>query len=99
MTAFARQQWVRRSLAGLAVLVALTPVFAWAAGVVGYAEPLDNAAELTGATAEAVTLHPGVLPGYLVPGLDPHLGTLVSGFVGTALTLCAAMAVGRLLQA
>ena len=90
--------WRLRSLAVLLGLVAVSPVFAWAAEQVDYAEPLDNAATLTGATMEAVLLNPGVLPGYSVPGLEPYLGTLVAGLLGMALTFGLAVAVGQLLR-
>ena len=90
--------WRLRSIACLFGLIAVSPVFAWAAEQVGYAEPLDNAATLTGATTEAVRLNPGLLPGYSVPGLEPYLGTLVAGIFGTVVTLVLAVAVGRLLR-
>jgi cobalt/nickel transport protein len=79
-------------------MIALSPIFAWGAKQVGYAEPLDNAAEITGATTEAVTLLPGVLPGYTVPGIGPYLGTLIAGGIGTMLTLGIAVALGYLLR-
>jgi cobalt/nickel transport protein len=82
----------------LLVLVFLAPVFGWASGAVGYAEPLENAAEATGAADAASTTSPGVFPGYTVPGLDSSLGTLVSAIAGTALTLVVAVGAGRLLE-
>lgn len=92
-----RQPWVLGSLAVLAVLVALAPVFAWAAAQVGYAEPLEHAAEMTGASAHAETLVAGPLPDYSVPGLPGPLGTLVSGVVGTGLVLAIGLLAGRVL--
>ena len=88
----------RRALLGLLVLVVLAPVFGWASGVVGYAEPLENAAEETGASNAAEPINPGLLPDYSVPGLSSSLGTLVSAVVGTALTLAVAVGVGRVLE-
>jgi cobalt/nickel transport protein len=82
----------------LGVLVLLAPVFAWAAGAVGYAEPLENAAEATGAVDAATTTLPALLPDYAVPGLDGPLGTLVAAAVGTALTLAVTVGAGRLLE-
>jgi len=82
----------------LLVLVVLAPVFGWASGVVDYAEPLENAAEATGATDEASSLAPGVFPDYSVPGLGTPLGALVSAGLGTALTLVLAVGAGRLLE-
>lgn len=89
--------WFPRALAVLLVLALLAPVFAWAAGQVGYAEPLENAAEATGATEHAETLHEGLFPDYGVPGMDAATGTFVSAVVGTALTLAVAAGLGRLL--
>ena len=90
-------EWVRRGLLALAGIVAVSPVFAWAAKRVGYAEPLENAAEHTGAVAHEVTYSAGLLPDYTVPGIDPLLGTLVSAAVGTALTLLVVTAMARVL--
>jgi len=90
-------RWARRGLLAVAALVAASPLFAWAARRVGYAEPLENAAEQTGATAHEVTYNAGLLPDYTVPGLDPFVGTLLSGVVGTALTLVVVLAMARLL--
>jgi cobalt/nickel transport protein len=98
VTALASASWTRRALVGVVVLVVLTPVFGWASGAVGYAEPLENAAEATGATDAAEPVVPGLLPGYSVPGLGAPAGTLVSAVVGTALTLAVALGVGRLLE-
>lgn len=92
------RSWVRRSLAVLFVLVLLSPLFAWAAGAVGYAEPLENAAEATGASAHAESLHAGLLPDYTVPGANQYLGTFVAGLVGTAVTLGVTVGLGRALD-
>ena len=98
MNAFVSDSWGRRALLGLVVLVVLAPVFAWASGVVGYAEPLENAAEKTAASDAADSIIPGLFPDYSVPGLGSPLGTLVSAVVGTALTLAVALGTGRLLE-
>lgn len=90
--------WIRRAAVALAVLVVLAPLFGWAAGIVGYAEPLENAAEETGAADAASPTVPGVFPDYSVPGLGPALGTLASAAVGTALTLAVGVGIGRLLE-
>ncbi|SFR87144.1 cobalt/nickel transport protein [Halomicrobium zhouii] len=91
------RSWFRTGLAILLVLVLLAPVFGWAAGQVGYAEPLDNAAEATGATDAAETVNPGLMPDYGVPGLGAAPGTLLAALVGTALTLVLATGMGRVL--
>ncbi|WP_121820623.1 metal transporter [Halostella salina] len=87
----------RRPLAGLLALVALSPVFAWASEAVGYAEPMENAAARAGVTADPLV--GGLFPGYALPGVDALAGTAAAGLVGTALTLVAALALGRTLRA
>jgi len=90
--------WVRRAGVVLLVLVVLSPVFAWGAEAVGYAEPLENAAEATGATADEQPLSTGVFPDYTIPGLDGPLTTLVAAAIGTALTLVVGVGAGRALE-
>lgn len=90
--------WARRAMLALLVLVLLAPVFGWAASAVGYAEPLENAAEATGASDEATTINPGLFPDYSVPGLGAAAETFVSALVGTVLTLGVAIGLGRLLE-
>lgn len=89
--------WLRKALAALLVLTLLAPVFGWAAGQVGYSEPLENAAEATGATDDAESVASAPLPDYGVPGLGGSTGTFVSAVVGTGLTLLVALGIGRLL--
>ncbi|MFW5964272.1 MAG: PDGLE domain-containing protein [Natronomonas sp.] len=89
--------WLPRALAVLLVLALLAPVFGWAAGAVGYAEPLDNAAEATGATDHAESVAVAPFPDYGVPGVGAAVGTFLSALIGTALTLVVAVAIGRLL--
>lgn len=98
MNALVSVPWVRQALLGLFVLVVLAPVFGWASGVVGYAEPLENAAEETGATDAARQINPSPFPDYSVPGLSSPLGTLISSVVGTTLTLAVALGIGQLLE-
>ncbi|ERJ04671.1 hypothetical protein HLRTI_003358 [Halorhabdus tiamatea SARL4B] len=86
---------LRRGTAVVAGLTVLSPAFAWSAQRVNYTEPLEHAAETTGATAHAVTTLPGLLPDYGIAGVDPYLGTLVSGFVGAGLVLAVGWLVGR----
>ncbi|QIO21935.1 PDGLE domain-containing protein [Haloarcula sp. JP-L23] len=93
------REWLPKAFALLLALTLLAPVFGWAAGQVGYAEPLENAAEATGATDDAESTVSAPLPDYAVPGLGSAAGTFVSAVVGTALTLLAALALGRLLGA
>lgn len=91
------REWVPRALGVLLALTLLAPAFGWAAGQVGYAEPLENAAEVTGAADEAEAVGVAPLPDYSVPGLGSAAGTFVSAVVGTALTLVVALGLGRLL--
>lgn len=90
--------WRRSAMIGLLVLVVLTPVFGVAANAVDYTEPLEHAAEATGAADAATSIAPAVLPDYSVPGLGGSVGTLLSAVVGTALTLGVAVGAGRLLE-
>lgn len=92
------RRWPRLGLAAVLLLVLSSPVFAWAAGSVGYTEPLEVAAERAG--AEATGAYAGVFPDYTVPvGAVPGGGDiLISGVIGTALTLAVTVGVGRLLR-
>lgn len=98
MSATTIEPWVKQATAGLLVLIVLAPVFGVASEAVGYAEPLENAAEMTGAADAATTTLPGLLPDYSVAGLGGPAGTLLSAVVGTALTLGVALGAGRLLE-
>ncbi|WP_135366694.1 PDGLE domain-containing protein [Halosimplex halophilum] len=89
--------WFPKAVAVLVALALLAPAFGWAAGQVGYAEPLENAAEATGAVEEAEPVEVAPFPDYGVPGLGSAPGTFVSAVVGTGLTLVAAFGIGRLL--
>lgn len=88
---------LRGALAGLVFLTVLAPVFGVAADAVGYTEPLEIAAETTGAVDDAnpVTIAP--FPDYTVPGLGGATGTVLSALLGTGLTLGVMIVVGRLL--
>lgn len=90
------RDWLRPALVALLALAVLAPVFAWASGAVGYTEPLEHAAEATGAADDA-TASPSVFAGYALSGLPDGVGTLVSALVGTGLTLVVAFGAGRLL--
>ncbi|QGN07458.1 nickel transporter [Halorhabdus sp. CBA1104] len=90
-----RRRLLRRGTAVVGGLVVLSPAFAWGATQVNYTEPLEHAAETTDATAHAVTTLPGLLPDYGLAGVDPYVGTLVSGFLGAALVLVIGWLAGR----
>jgi hypothetical protein len=69
----------------LGVLIILSPLFAYAAELVGYSEPLENIAERLG--VEENPIYEGILPDYSVPGLDMFSGTLISAVIGTLITM------------
>lgn len=89
--------WSRRTLLLVGSLVALSPLFAWAAGVVGYAEPMGNLAAQFGAETHVYRTVPGLFPDYRVAGVGPYAGTFVSGVAGVAVTAAVALGVGQLL--
>lgn len=97
VTGLFTQQWSRRSVAVLCVLVVCTPFFVWATEQTGYTEPLDVAAGLTGASQSATVVHAGLIPDYTVVGMGTYTGTLAAALVGTGLTLGVAVALGTLL--
>lgn len=78
------------SFAMIAVLIALSPVFAYLAEEVGYSEPMENAAEML--ELEENPIYEGLLPDYTIPGLDPNIGTLISGAIGVLIVLTLAYA-------
>lgn len=98
VASLARRSWVKAAVGIILVMVVLSPVFAWAAGVVNYAEPLENAAEAVGAADAARTIYSGLLPAYTVPGLGTYVGTFVSGLVGVVIVFAVMVAVGRALE-
>lgn len=73
------------ALGVIAAMIAVSPLFAYAAELVGYAEPLENAAEIIG--LEENPIYEGLLPSYTLPSLDPYIGTLIAGVVGTVIVL------------
>jgi cobalt/nickel transport protein len=97
-TSLMRRSWVKAAVAIVLVMVVLSPAFAWAAGQIGYAEPLENAAAATGAADAAHSIIPGLLPGYTVPGLNTYLGTFISGLVGAGVVFAAMVVIGRALE-
>ncbi len=83
----------RAALAAVAVMIVLSPLFAYAAELVGYSEPLENAAEMIGLHEHPI--YEGLLPDYTIPGLDPYLGTLIAGAIGTLIVLALGYAMTR----
>jgi cobalt/nickel transport system permease protein len=81
------------ALAVIAAMIAVSPLFAYAAELVGYSEPLENAAAMLG--LEENPIYEGLLPDYTLPGLDPYAGTLIAGIVGTVIVLALGFALTR----
>ncbi|MEM1593032.1 MAG: energy-coupling factor ABC transporter permease [Archaeoglobaceae archaeon] len=75
----------------IGLMIVLSPVFAYLAEEVGYSEPLENVAEFLG--LEENTINPGLLPDYTIPGLDPYIGTLLSGAIGVLIVFMLSFAV------
>lgn len=73
------------------LMIILSPAFAYLAEEVGYSEPLENAAEVLG--LEEITINPGIFPDYTIPGLDPYMGTLISGAIGVLIVFLLSFAV------
>jgi hypothetical protein len=78
-------EFSRKFLIFLFLLLVLSPIFAYAAEIVGYSEPLENVAEMLG--VEENQEYEGLLPDYSVPGLDMFSGTFISGVVGSLIVL------------
>ncbi len=76
------------------IMILLAPVFAYLAELVGYAEPLENVAEML--NVEEKPIYSGILPDYTVEGVNPYIGTLISGAVGALLTFLLAGGVIKL---
>lgn len=87
----------RVSLIVIAAMIAVSPLFAYAAELVGYSEPLENAAEMLGLAENPI--YEGILPDYTVPGLDPYVGTLIAGAVGTIIVLVLGYTMARYARA
>ena len=75
----------KMAYAVIAVMIALSPLFAYAAELVGYSEPLENVAEMMGAKEHPI--YEGILPDYTVPGLNPYIGTVISAVMGVAIVM------------
>jgi hypothetical protein len=87
---------LRRALFVVAALIIFTPLFAYAAELVGYSEPLENIASNLG--VKESPLYQGLLPDYTVGGLDPYIGTLISAVIGSAIIFLLVYSVSRLMR-
>lgn len=75
----------KASFALVAILIILSPVFAYLSESVGYSEPMENAAEMLG--FEEKPIYESLFPDYTIHGLDPYVGTLLSGAIGVLIVL------------
>ena len=90
------KEW-KGALIVIGILLLLTPLFAWAADLVGYAEPLENAAEELGAMEHETAIISGILPDYMIPGANPYASAIVAGIVGCVIVLVIGILVGKAL--
>ena len=90
------KEW-KGALIVIGILLLLTPLFAWAADLVGYAEPLENAAEHLGAMEHETAIISGILPDYTIPGANPYASAIVAGIVGCVIVLIIGILVGKAL--
>jgi len=90
------KEW-KGALIVIGILLLLTPIFAWAADLVGYAEPLENAAEHLGAMEHETAIISGILPDYTIPGANPYASAIVAGIVGCVIVLVIGILVGKAL--
>ncbi len=81
---------MKKAYVVIAIMIALAPLFAWLAEEVGYSEPLENAAEETGA-GEGSSIFSGIFPDYTVPGVNPYLSALITGLIGCLILISVAM--------
>jgi hypothetical protein len=91
------QEW-KSPIIVISVMLLLSPLFAWTAEVVGYAEPLENAAEHLGAIEHEYAIISGILPDYTVPGANPYASALVAGIVGCITVAMLCLAIGKVLE-
>ena len=80
---------MKRAYIAIGFMVILAPFFVWAAEYVNYSEPLENAAEETGAHEHEESLFKGIFSEYSIPGIGTSASTLVSGVIGCAIILVA----------
>ena len=82
----------------IAAMILVSPFFAWGAEIVGYAEPLENAAEHLGAMEHGYAIISGLIPDYTIPGANPYASAIVAGIVGCLIVLGLGLVVGKVLE-
>ncbi len=75
----------KKAVTLIALLIFLSPLFAYLAEIVGYAEPLENLA--VHLNLKDTQTYNGLFPGYTIPGMNSYLGTFLSGAVGVVIFL------------
>lgn len=88
----------RNAFIAIAVMILSAPIFAWSAKQVGYAEPLEAAAEKVGVLKHGYSLLKGIFPEYVVPGLNPYLSAILSGILGCLMVLFIGWGMGKILK-
>jgi len=89
--------WMKVLVAAV-IMVLLSPVFAYACELTGYAEPLERSAEIVG--VEERPMYEAPMPDYLIPGVEVEaVSGILAGLVGTALVAVVALVLGRALRA
>ncbi len=78
----------RKALLTIIALIIISPIFGVIlADIVGYHEPLDVAAEKLGLKDISEEINWTPLFDYSVPGLNPVVGYIISGFIGVSIIL------------
>jgi len=91
------RRW-RGVLIAIFLMILVSPFFAWGAEIVGYAEPLENAAEHLGAMEHEYAIISGLIPDYTIPGANPYASAIVAGIVGCLIVLGLGLVVGKVLE-
>lgn len=77
-----------KALLTIIALIIISPIFGVIlADTVGYHEPLDVAAEKLGLKDISEEINWTPLFDYTVPGLNPVVGYIISGFIGVSIIL------------
>lgn len=88
----------RKAFVVILAIIIVSPVFVWAAEVVGYSEPLENVAEQIGALEHGYAIVEGLIPDYAIPGFNPYVSSIVAGVVGCFIVLVLGLFMGKLLE-
>ena len=89
---------MRGVVIAIMVMILASPFFAWGAEVVGYEEPLENAAEHLGAMEHEYAIISGIIPDYTIPGANPYASTIVAGIVGCLIVFGLGVVIGKVLE-